>query len=90
MTESLEDIFKYAEKAYFRGGNFLKNLLSKPEKYLTGEEALSIYNIYAMPPRELKILLKSHGFDMDEDKFIQLLKEQQQETRNTIQPVIRR
>ena len=71
-----------AEKAYYRGGSQLKMLLSKPEKYLSGQEALSIYNTYGVPPYELKILLMSHGVSFDEDAFIELLNEQNERYKN--------
>jgi hypothetical protein len=70
------------EKTYFRAGPILKNLTSRPEKYLTGKEILLIYNSYAVEPRQLKILLLSHGCDGDYDEFIRLFEEQNERTKN--------
>ena len=75
-----------AERAYYRGGNLLKQLLSKPEKYLSSEESLSIFNTYGIAPYELKLLLMSHGFEFDENGFIELLM-QQKERSKTIRPL---
>lgn len=70
------------EKQFFRGGSILKNLTSRPEKYLTGEEILSIFNSYGIEPRQLKILLLSHGCDGDYDEFVRLLEEQHERSKN--------
>lgn len=71
-----------AEKNYYRGGALLKGLLSRQEQYLSGAEALSIFNTYGIPPYELKLLLMSHGFDFDEIEFINLLIAQEERLRN--------
>lgn len=70
------------EKAYFKAGSILKNLTSRPEKSLTGEEILLIYNSYGIEPRQLKILLLSHGCDGDYDEFVKLLEEQNERKKN--------
>ena len=76
--------FISAERSYYRGGALLKRLLSKPEKYLSGKEALSIFNTYAIPPYELKLLLMSHGFAFDENEFIRLLIDQKERSKHVI------
>lgn len=75
-----------AERSYYRGGNILRRLLSKSEKYLSSEEALSIFNTYGIAPYALKLLLMSHGFEFDENGFIELLI-QQKERNKTIHPL---
>lgn len=70
------------EKAYYRGGSTLKNLTSRSEKSLTGEEILLIFNTYGLAPRELTILLMSHGCDGDYNEFSKLLEEQEARMKN--------
>ncbi len=71
----------WGEKSYIRAGSILKNLVSRPDKYLSGEEILLIFNSYGIPPRELKILLMSHGCDGDYHEFISLLEEQHEKSK---------
>ncbi len=70
------------EKDYYRGGSILKNLTSRSEKYLTGEEILLIFNTYGLAPRELTILLMSHGCDGDYNEFVKLLEKQEEIIKN--------
>jgi len=71
-----------AEKTYFRGGSILKNILSKQYKVLSGQDLLDIFNTYGIPVQYLKILVYSHGFEMNEKEFIHLLKEQTGKMKN--------
>ena len=73
------------KKAYFRGGYMLKNILSKPEKYLSGEDILSIFNTYGIHPRELVLLILSHGCEGDFDRFIELIWKQIEISKDSIQ-----
>ena len=73
------------EKAYFRAGSILKNLTSRPEKYLTGKEILLIFNTYGISFRELKIILMSHGCDADYEEFVRLVEEQERRLHKTKQ-----
>lgn len=74
--------FLFAERCYYRGGNILKNKLSKPEKILSGQDALDIFNAYGLPPRYLKLMAMSHGFQIDKKEFIRLLEEQKDRFKN--------
>lgn len=75
MDEILQQIIS-GEKSYYRSGKILMHIISRPEKYLAGEEILLIYNSYRISPRELVILLISHGCEGDYQKFAKLLKNQ--------------
>ena len=77
-----------AEKSYFRGGGIMKRILSKPEKYLSGEEILSLFNTYGIGVRELKLLIMSHGCDGDYQEFLKLLDEQRETSKNMKNPIL--
>jgi len=72
------------EKTYFRAGSIIKNLTSRPEKFLSGQDILLIYNSYGIEPRQLKILLLSHGCDGDYEEFIKLLVDQKKLSKKMI------
>lgn len=84
MSEILNKL-NIGAKAYFRGGNVLKNVLVKSREIVSGEDALLIFNTYGISPRELNILFLSHGLEIDDDSFCKLLEEQIERSKNTKQ-----
>lgn len=76
---------KAGEKAYFRGGTILRNILSKKYSHeVPSEEALLIYNTYGIPPQLLKIFFYSHGLSMDDEEFATLLDLQWKDREKTV------
>jgi len=76
------DDFERAKKAYFRGGNFLEKVFDKDEMLLSGEEMMSLFNTYGIPPYELALMCYSHSFDFDKEGFEKLLNEQKERSKN--------
>lgn len=60
------------KKAIKRGGSIIFDLLKKESKYLTGEEASQIADIYGLRAFELTLLLSSHGFEFDEECYSEI------------------
>lgn len=71
------------KKSYFRGGNVLKNILSKSKQMVSGDDALLVFNTYGIEPRLLNLLFLSHGLDMNEERFVELLLEQEERCKNS-------
>ncbi len=75
--EDILNQINIGKKAYYRGGNMLRNALVKSTGFVSKEDALCIFNTYGIKPRELKILFYSHGLQMDDEGFSSLLHEQE-------------
>lgn len=74
--------FICAERAYFRGGNLLRDKLKKFDKILSGKDMLDLFNTYGLTPYNLKLLAYSHGFELNEENFLILLEEQEEKMKN--------
>jgi len=68
-TGDPKDRIKDARKSFLRGGNFLQKIFSRPEKFLTKNECMQLYNTYAITPYYLTLLAISHDFYFDEEGF---------------------
>jgi alanyl-tRNA synthetase len=71
-------------RAFKRAGPFIRDIFKNPSKKLTGEEALRIYNQYGISPSNIVLLALSHDFEIDKEKFICLLDEQEEEMKNRV------
>ncbi len=84
MSEILDKL-NIGRKAYFRGGNVLRDVLLRNKETVSGEDALLIFNTYGISPRELNILFLSHSLEINYDSFIFLLTEQEKRHKNMVQ-----
>lgn len=80
-----ENQIKNAIKSYYRGGPFLVKIFTKPEKILTSNDCMFLFNTYAILPRDVVLMAISHGFEIDEQGFCKLLEEQRERLKNTKQ-----
>lgn len=74
-----EDIIfelNFGKKTYHRGGSLMKNILTKSKDIVSAEDAFVLYNTYGIRLDKLKLFLLSHGLDMEDEKFAELVMEQ--------------
>lgn len=85
MDRKEDILFKLdaGRKAYFRGGSILKKVLQSSYNHvISGEDALLVFNTYGIDMRLLRLLFLSHGLDIDEERFCELLIEQEERMKN--------
>lgn len=83
--DEIIDKLNIGKKAYFRGGNVLKNVLLKSKEIVSGEDTLLVFNTYGISLKELNILFLSHGLEIDDKPFAKLLEEQKERYKKTVQ-----
>lgn len=71
-----------ADKAYRRGGDYIKKVFQNPDKELSGQECMNIMNIYGMYPRDIYLMAISHGFQINKEDFVNLYNEQREISKN--------
>ncbi len=83
MDRKEEILFKLdcGKKTYFRGGNILKNVITKSKDVVSGEDALLVFNTYGIDLRLLNLFFMSHGLEIDQEGFFGLLIEQEEKTK---------
>jgi alanyl-tRNA synthetase len=84
MIEIL-DRLNDGRKAYFRGGNVLKDVLLRSKEIVSGEDALLVFNTYGISSRELNILFFSHGLEIHNESYAKLLEDQEKRMKNCVQ-----
>ena len=68
-----------------RGLEIFQKMVSSPEtksaKMISGGDAFKLYDTYGFPVDLTRLMSKEHGFEVDEDGFESLMKEQQKRAR---------